>query len=227
MQPRNASRSDEHHTVIGLHVHNFARETPSSCMFTSLTHHRKEYDAVYVGYHDCSLRILFVGTASDRTRISSGASAFVIGPSITCLFHEVKRSCRAGSAYMTSDCMNQVNSPRFSPMLQNADVQEATSSKKGPQRQSSSASGSQSEFAAASFQQFVCGSLVLYSITGMHATFCQRRARQKSRQASVRTYWACSHSSDVYTYVISSDQRCTRRNWRCDSNADDAENHHS
>jgi hypothetical protein len=47
--------------------------------------------------------------------------------------------------------------PKLSAMLHNAAVQEATSSKKGPHKQSSSILGSQPTSAAASFQQSVCG----------------------------------------------------------------------
>lgn len=54
-------------------------------------------------------------------------------------------------------CMNRVDILRLSPILHNAAVQEATSSKKGPHRQSSSVLGSQSETDAASFQQLVLG----------------------------------------------------------------------
>jgi hypothetical protein len=53
--------------------------------------------------------------------------------------------------------MNRVNILKLSLMLHSAAVQEATSSKKGPHRQSSSVLGSQSEIDAASFQQLVLG----------------------------------------------------------------------
>jgi hypothetical protein len=53
--------------------------------------------------------------------------------------------------------VNRVNILKLSPMLHNAAVQEATSSKKGPHRQSSSVLGSQSDTDAASFQQLVLG----------------------------------------------------------------------
>jgi hypothetical protein len=51
--------------------------------------------------------------------------------------------------------INRIDLPRLSPKSHNAEVHEATSSKKGPHRQSSSVLGSQPDIDAASFQQFV------------------------------------------------------------------------
>lgn len=51
--------------------------------------------------------------------------------------------------------------PRFSPILHAPAVHEVTAPKKGPHKQSSSVFGSQPATTAASFQQFICRSLLV------------------------------------------------------------------
>ena len=75
----------------------------------------------------------------------------LLTPSIARLIHKVQRSYMARVSEFPQPFSNHV--PKFSPILHVVPVQLATSSKKLPQRQSSSTLGSQSTAPAASFQQ--------------------------------------------------------------------------